>query len=158
MKCCASVFQMLQLGDKLVLKAAGMSQRLRRAPCQVRYWASRVCVGRLCLGLGLAHVTLKGDWCAYIMLERERGRHRTIVTTLFRNASLFSLLSQSQPNRPQRDMKGTSCRDALSYPIGESIVVFTGLEVLAGNANGKESGSNSSKESGNGNGLRMIKH
>lgn len=60
--------------------------------------------------------------------------------------------------------------DRQSGPVGESIVVFTGLEVLSGKESGgdsgkgsgsdsgKESGSDMGKDNGNGNGLRMIKH
>ncbi|KAK1641836.1 hypothetical protein QYE76_059641 [Lolium multiflorum] len=68
-----------------------------------------------------------------------------------------------------RDMGGRpSSMDGLSATDGSPIVVFSGLEVLAGNGNGngngkgKDSSSDSDKDSCSdkvkGNGLRMIKH
>ncbi|RCV14460.1 hypothetical protein SEVIR_2G440500v4 [Setaria viridis] len=54
--------------------------------------------------------------------------------------------------------------DGLSASDGSPIVVFSGLEVLAGNGNGSSSSSSSDSDKdscndkGNGNGLRMIKH
>ncbi|KAM3311853.1 hypothetical protein ACQJBY_032078 [Aegilops geniculata] len=57
-----------------------------------------------------------------------------------------------------------SFMDGQSGPVGESIVVFTGLEVLSGKESGSDSGKGSGSDmdngngNGNGNGLRMIKH
>jgi hypothetical protein len=61
-----------------------------------------------------------------------------------------------------RDVGGycTSCMDGPSAADGSPIVVFSGLEVLAGNRNGNDNDGDIGKGSDSGNGLRirMIKH